>query len=276
MVAESCTIVHNNVEAKRQTKMRAIDNSAIDDPVEQTKQAIEDIQPSIASRVVEFDWVNPNNGQREKFQFTQEPLGFYPVQEFNALLADTAKSFTDGTNGLALGDLFSPKIREQVEIPQSFTEDSVNEVVDEIGVELIQGFFYLIKILPEFQLDVMCMSLGIPPGQRTWVKQQLKQPVSQGGLTIDEGFDILSVFVAQNVREIRRFLFDKATDLFSQTRREVLGDDQPDESEQPAEMEPVVDIPPSTAMNQPSTPEPPTPGGMPSSTSSPVTQVSDS
>jgi hypothetical protein len=249
--------------------MRAIDETAVDDPVEQSKQAIEDISPSVSSRVLEFEWINPNTRTLEKFQFTQEALGFFPVQEFNALLADTAKSFTDGTNGLKLGDLFSPKVRQQIEVPQgvALTEEGVNKVVDEIGVELIQGFFYLIKILPEFQLDVICMSLGVPPGQRAWVKEQLKQPISKNGLKIDEGFDILSVFIQQNVREIKRFLFEKATDLFSLAQREVLGDDQQSE-EEPIEAT-ALEIPTGTPVTEEPMPAPTSPGGTPSSTSSP-------
>lgn len=256
--------------------MRQINDAAVDDPVEQSKQVIEDLKPSIVYRDIQFDnWINPNTRELASFTFRQEALGFYPVQELNVLLADAIKSFTEGSNGVKLGDLFKEEVRQQIPLPDSVDEDSVNTLMSE-NEALISAFLHLVKILPDFQLDIMMLSLGVEPGAREWAKAQLKRPVSKGGLSIDDGFDILSVFITQNVREIKRFFAEKGRDLVSQIQRELLDGDQSegDQTETPDIEATAIPVPVPTPTPVPA-PEPSTPGGTPSNTSSPVTQVSD-
>ena len=255
--------------------MRQIDDKAVDDPVEQSKQVLEDLKPSIIYRDIQFDsWLNPNTRELQSFTFRQEALGFYPVQELNVLLADAIKSFTDGSNGVKLGDFFKPEVRESIPLPQSVDEDSVNQLVSENGA-LIAAFLHLVRILPEFQLDLMMLSLGVEPGARPWAKTQLKRPVSQGGLSIDDGFDLLSVFITQNVREIKRFFVEKGRDLVSQIQRELLDEGQSSDEEAKTPDIEVTRIPVPETSPAPPIPVPNTHGGTPSSTFSPVTLVND-
>lgn len=223
-----------------------------------SREAIEAIEPDTALRELTFNWKLPDGRDVEK-TYTQAELGMFPVQEFTTLVTEVVESFTQGDMGMKIGDLF----RGDIEMPEDFSPGTVNKVVEE-NMALVQAFIKAVQMLPGFQLDIMCLSLGIPRHEREWAKGQLQEPPHRGGLTVQEGFDILIWFIRQNAELCRETFLGKARELVDEFRLHVLQED-PTASSDSTDSETTTETPADPSSS---------PGGTPSSISSPDTPVS--
>lgn len=219
--------------------------------VQRSREAIEALEPSVTERKVTFNWTLPN-GEPTRKEYLQAQLGMFPTQEFTTMVTEILDSFVEGEMGMKIGELF----RGDVAMPVTFDADTVNETISE-NLQIIKALVKLVRILPDFQLDIICLSLGIPRRERAWAKEQLQEPPSRGGLTVTEGFDLLIVFIRQNASLVKETVTGKARELVDVFRLEILGQD-PTTEEETAQEEQETD----------------TAGGMPSSTFLPATQAS--
>lgn len=236
------------------------------DEVSKAESAIESLVPSVPNRTLNFKLM-AYDGQMVDREYTQDVLGFFPVQEFTTMLSRIIKNFVDGEYGIKIGELFRGDVQSQLPQMNKMTPEEMaakaEEMVDQ-NQQLIMAFFKLTEIVPDFQQDIIALSLGVLRQEREWFKGAISEPPSRGGLTIDEGFDILNMFIEQNASEIRRFFAEKGRELVDKFRLEVLDQDpsKDDSSES------------STETSAPPEADTPTRGGMPSSISSPTTPVS--
>ena len=106
----------------------------------------------------------------------------------------------------------------------------MDSVIEE-NQAIIDVVFKLVEIAPDFQLDVIALSLGVHPRRVEWFKEAISDPPHRGGLTITEGFDILKTFIRQNASEIRDFFVDEATSLVKEFRLAVGMEDEEGESD---------------------------------------------
>lgn len=223
----------------------------ISDQIAESKEQIEAIQPSTPERRLKFNLVFPDDVRRE-YDVIQGELGMFPVQEFVTLMTGIIDDFAKGKYGIKIGELF----RGEIKTPDQYTPDEVEKVVDE-NSQLIAAFLEAVKMLPGLQKEIICLSLGIEPRQREWFKGAISRAPSQGGLTVDEGFDLLIWFLRQNAKLVRRFFEEKGRELVDEFRLQVLGE--------------TLDVE-GTATE--TTEESDSPGSTPSSTSSQDTLVS--
>jgi hypothetical protein len=227
----------------------------------QSRQQLEALRPSVPSRIVSFpQMVMPDGRTRQDFDAIQEQLGMFGVQDFVTMMGEVIEDFTKGEFGIKLGQLFTG----EASMPTDFTAEKVDEAIEE-NMAFVQAFLKLIRIVPSLQLDIYCLSLGIAPDQRDWFKSAIQRPPSQGGLSVDDGFDLLYTFIRQNAKLIRRFFSEKGAELVRVFRTEVL------EEVEGTATEVSTDTPPT---NQ--SPGLPTgsPGSTPSSISSGATLAS--
>lgn len=200
-----------------------VDDTEAAERIKQSRDAIEAIEPSdgAPSRTLTFHgWRLPDGspvGDAGK-SYVQAQLGMFPVQEFGVLVSGALNEFTQGDIGARIGDLF----RGDVQMPVTMDSESVNKVVSE-NEALIMAFFKLMRMLPSFQLDVMCLSLGVPRREREWFKDCVQEPPHRGGLDVEAGFGILIYFVRQNARLIQDSVMGKARELVEVFQLEVLG-----------------------------------------------------
>lgn len=190
---------------------------AATEQIAQSRQAIEALEPSVAPRELRFEWTDPA-GQPIERVYIQAQLGMFPTQEFTTRISEILDSFVQGEMGMKIGDLF----RGGLSMPVTMDEGAVNSIVDE-NMELIKAFFKLLQVLPDLQLDIICLSLGVPRAERAWAKLQLQEPPHRGGLTVEDGFDLLEVFIKQNAPLVKDTVVGKAQSLVKVFRLEVLG-----------------------------------------------------
>jgi hypothetical protein len=232
---------------------------------QESRAAIEAIAPSHPAnampRALQFNWIKPN-GEPVVKTYIQAELGLFAVEEFSTRLTEILDSFVKGEFGIKVGELF----RGEVEMPVNLDAEATQEFVDE-NEQLINAFIKLVKIVPGLRQDITVLSLGVPRLEMAWAKEQLSEPPYRGGLSVEDGFDILIYFLRQNVPLLRRTLLGKARELVEEFRLLVL-----DEEQTPASSPSTEEISGTTTQAGTTTMEPPsTPGGTPSNISSPAT-----
>lgn len=247
-----------------------------------SRQAIEAIDPpGFPDRVIKVKWLDPGYSQILEKDYTQATLGMFPVQEFTTLISETLQQFIDGDLGIKLGELFRGEIQAPVVTNEGGGIDA--EAVEDFlsdNMQIVQAFIKLVQKVPELQLEIMCLSLGIPRLERAWAKERMQEPPHRGGFTVPEGFDILIWFIRQNAELVRETVLGKAQDLVAEFQLHVLHSEDHEMYEGkarkkvPLESSSVSTETASTAEAETPTPQPSSPGGTPSSTSSPDIPVS--
>lgn len=223
--------------------------------VEREREIIEDLSPEATVKRVFL--VTMPDGNERRVEYVQATLGLFPTQEFLMMMQRIIKDFMNGKYGITVGDLFAvsgDEIRNR--LPENFDSDSIDGVFRE-NESIISAVLNAIEIVPGFEQDVIALSLGVHPDERERFKKLISDAPHRGGLTIDEGVDIIKVFIRQNVRSIRRFLERQTREIYD----EIVGLLAPKEKME-TESKPIE---PSTS----------SPGSTPSSTSSPATLESE-
>jgi len=153
--------------------------------------------------------------EQVEVEFTQATLGFIPIQQFFNKIGREIRNFVKGEYGIKLGELMGPAMRQRIQAPELVDESEVNRMVDE-NEGLIQAIVEAIQKVPDLELEIIGLSLGVRPGQMPWFKAAVSEPPHRGGLTIDEGFILLTTFVRQNHAAVRRFFEDQGKALFEE------------------------------------------------------------
>ena len=189
----------------------------ITEDLAKSEGAVEALMPSTSARTLRFNLVN-DQGVMQPYEFVQATLGFVPMQKFFNQVRREIQNFVKGEYGIKLGELF----RGEVSMPAAseLVSADVDSVIEE-NQAIIDVVFKLVEIAPDFQLDVIALSLGVHPRRVEWFKEAISEPPHRGGLTITEGFDILKTFIRQNASEIRHFFVDEATSLVKEFRLAV-------------------------------------------------------
>lgn len=193
-------------------------------------------------RELAFNWVTPQGNAVIK-RYVQAQLGLAGVEEFSTRLTEVVDSFMKGEFGIKVGELF----RGEVEMPVQLDADETQAFVDE-NEQLITAFIKVLQIVPGLRLDITVLALGIPRLEREWAKGQLSEPPYRGGLSVEEGFDILTMFIRQNAVLLRRTLLGKARELVEVFRLEVL-DEEPTPTSSDSTPPSSGTTPPTTALS---------------------------
>lgn len=121
--------------------------------------------------------------------YAQRPLSFFGKMELFSLLGATLNE------AVSKGDFsITEFMQENQEIRDS-----------EVFIRIVAR---LIEFAPDFLKDLYSIALAIPKGEREYVKALMELPEDEGGLSDNDGVEILDVFVEQN--------WDAMTDFFVQ------------------------------------------------------------
>lgn len=232
----------------------------------ESRAAIEALAPAhpkdAPPRELEFDWKLPDGRPIQK-RYIQAELGFFAVEELTTRITEIIDQFMKGEMGIKIGELF----QGQIETPVEYDAESVNTFMDE-NEQLINAFISLVKLVPDLRLDITCWSLGIPRKEIPWAKDCLSEAPYRGGLSVEDGMDILIYFVKQNVPLLRRTLVGKAQELVAAFQSLVVDEETQTSSGSTPQSSATTQQPTTTAEEFDS------PGGTPSSTSSAPTPAS--
>lgn len=161
------------------------------------------------------------DGVEWDLRYVQSELSFFEKQDFTTLIGKYFERFADGEFGISIKDLFSDEIRTQIRIPTEATPEVAERLVEE-NASLIKAIIKVVNELPDLQMEIILIALGVPTNERPAVAKTLRGPVWKGGLTDEQGFDILKTFITQNAVAIRDFFLKKARDLVEHFQDEVF------------------------------------------------------
>jgi hypothetical protein len=126
-------------------------------------------------------------------------MSFVGKMQWFALVGGVMDKALGGANGVSVNELLStPGERGQ------FTASDLRD-----ADTFVRALGKLMTFAPDFLLDSYCIWLGVPEHQRTLVKQIMGMPEEEGGLTDDQGLEIIEVFIDQNFDALADFFGDK-------------------------------------------------------------------
>lgn len=136
---------------------------------------------------------------------TQKPLSFFGKMELMAVLGNALEhALSEG--GASVTDLLSG-------MPGDRSENlSLNDFRD--ADAFVKGIAKLIQYTPDLMGDLYCVALGIPRGQREYVKGVMELHESEGGLSDDQGIEIFDTFIEQNWQVLVDFFKQKIIPIF--------------------------------------------------------------
>lgn len=167
--------------------------------------AVEALEDSSERRVITFEWPDAG-GNLHEIHFTQATLGMFPAQEFITMMTRIINDVLEGKYDVDVMELFRDRERlKNASMPSELNQDAVEETINE-WKPYIQGFLKLVDVVPGLQQDIIALSLGVRRRDREQFKENISEAPYLGGLEIEDGVDIIKVFIRQNAKVLRRFL----------------------------------------------------------------------
>lgn len=147
--------------------------------------------------------------------YYQAQLGAMPMQEFFNRIRREVHNVMSGEYGFKIGELFTSGV-DVPSISDASAED-VNRLVDE-NKAIIEAVLDMIQRIPDFELDVIALALGVHSSEHDRFKQAISEPPHRGGLTKDEMVDIIRTFVRDNANAFIRFFTEDVPSIVSEVR----------------------------------------------------------
>lgn len=136
--------------------------------------------------------------------FVQKPLSFFQKLEVFSVLGAALDKAMSGPNGLTLSDLFD----KPAEVGDQVSERNYRE-----ADTFIKAITKLVQYVPDLIADLYLIVLAVPRGSREYVKEIMESPESEGGLSDEQGFQIIETFIDQNWDVMMDFFTERITPL---------------------------------------------------------------
>lgn len=158
----------------------------------------EDVLDVLLPRAEQRTWKIGQEGMQQTY--VQKPLSFIGKMQWFSLVGEVLDRAMGGENPLTVGNLLSgPGMRGGGLSAGDFRD--ADTFVHAVGK--------LVRYAPDFLLDSFCIWLNVPNHEREMVKHLMDQPAEEGGLSDDDGLEIIERFIDQNYDAIDSFFRDK-------------------------------------------------------------------
>lgn len=129
-------------------------------------------------------------------EYTQRPLSFLGKMQWFSLVGDVLDKSMSGPNGVSVNELLSG--------PGDRTGNfSLADFRD--ADQFVRALGKLVVYAPDFIEKSFCIWLGVPDYQRTVVIEVMQRHETEGGLSDDQGLEIIEVFIDQNYDALADF-----------------------------------------------------------------------
>jgi len=221
---EAPTQVHDVVE-----KEISFEDAKTEEQEAPTQEsAPEDVVDILVPKVEPKVWAFGPNGELE---FVQRPLSFVAKMQWFSLVGDVLDKALTGDNKMSLNSLFdAPGQQGSLSMADFRDADtfvqankmSLNSLFDAPGQPgslsmadfrdadtFVQAVGKLLVHAPKFLTDSYCIWLNVPDFQRDLVTRVWTLPESEGGLSDDDGIEIIEIFIDQNYEALDAFFREK-------------------------------------------------------------------
>jgi hypothetical protein len=205
---------------------------------EQASAEVDEVLETLEPNVPDKRWIigkSPENEGTEQTYgvYHQKPLGYFPMMRWGAMFIKALKkSMREGATDFGeLNSLLSPDAGSLAARARALA--SVN--MDDMS-SVLTMFLALMEQTPDFLLDSYIIWLDVPLGERNWAKQVMEQPYDpdrdKWGLTQDQGFEMIRLFIDQNYEELRSFLAQIPSVIAEWEKKEKARASNSDQSKQ--------------------------------------------
>lgn len=196
-----------------------------DPPAETTATVLDEQLDDIELQVEAREWIvagqisviDPRNNGETQIDFTrtytQKPLSYTAMLQFTGLMGDRISGVMNQgvTLESVLGDVGV--------IAGAFAEGGISRD-DFAGVDsFVHGLAKLASHLPDIVEDCQCIWLRVPLHERPVVKEIWGRSPVDGGQTMQDGEDMLNLFIAQNYPELEDFFVERLPRVLKQARQ---------------------------------------------------------
>lgn len=138
-------------------------------------------------------------GLEDHLKFTQRPLSFFGKIELISILGQAVnKAISDG--GVSVSELLD-------DVPTNSEIAEANNFISALAK--------IAQYAPDFLLDLYAISLGVPRGERDYVKMVMALSEEEGGLSDEQGMQVLETFIDQNWEVLLDFFKSRIVPLFN-------------------------------------------------------------
>jgi hypothetical protein len=125
--------------------------------------------------------------------YVQKPLSFIAKMQWFSLVGDVLDRALSGPDGMSLGNLLGGPGGQFA--PQDFREADT----------FVQAIGKLLAVAPDFLVNSYCIWLNVPDYERPAVAEIMMMPPDEGGLSDEQGLEIIEVFIDQNYEALDSF-----------------------------------------------------------------------
>lgn len=143
-------------------------------------------------------------------EYVQKPLSYFAFLEFTGLLARKIEEAMRGDDGITIKDIVETT---KGALPFMVDGDHIEEVItkqDFNGIDaFVQGLMKLVSYIPDVIEECQFIWLRVPRRDRAFVREIWGKSPSDGGLSNDEGEEMMTIFIQQNYEELESFFVDR-------------------------------------------------------------------
>lgn len=162
----------------------------------------EDVLATLKPKAEPKPWTI-GKGENSK-TYVQRPLTYFAKMEWFGLVGEVIDQAMAGDKGLRIGSLFEMPNMEGGVISASAFSDADT---------FVQAVGKILTYAPDFLQKSYCIWLAVPDHERYWAREVMALPPDEGGLTDDEGIEIIEIFIDQNWDAVESFFRDKIMSL---------------------------------------------------------------
>lgn len=168
-------------------------------PESNGKAEAEDVLDVLQPRAEQKEWKFGPEGMQ--VTYVQKPLSFIGKMQWFSLVGEVLDKAMGGENPLTVGNLLSgPGIRNTGGLTANDFRDA-DTFVHAVGK--------LVRYAPDFLTDSFCIWLNVPLHEREMVKIFMEAPPEEGGLSDEDGLELVERFIDQNYEAIDSFFREK-------------------------------------------------------------------
>lgn len=148
--------------------------------------------------------------QHFRGEYTQKPLSYLAFLEFTGLLAAKIEEAMRGEDGLTIKEVIESTESAMPFIVDGDRIEAVVEKRDFDGIDaFVKGLMKLASYVPDVIEECQFIWLRVPRRDRVFLREIWNRSLDDGGLSHDEGEEMLSLFIEQNYEELENFFGER-------------------------------------------------------------------
>lgn len=170
---------------------------------QENARADEDVVDVLRPKVEPKEWhLGPESSP---LVYIQRPLSFIQKMQWFSLVGGVLEKAMSGDNAVSVNELLNAPGNPRVGGFNMADFRDADNFVRAIGKLIVHA--------PTFLTDSFCIWLNVPETQRKLAAEVMAFPPEEGGLSDDDGLEIIEIFIDQNYDALADFFGDKIASL---------------------------------------------------------------